>query len=103
MNNKQDEIQIAIQSEMSKIGKLIDEYEKAGGKVTNVTLLKYDDEEYHHMAMNGTGKDVGELLFSNEHVSEIIEGHTVLDMISRIIEEEKNEQWAKASRITAGH
>ena len=92
MNNKQEEIQIAIQSEMSKIGKLIDEYEKTGGKVTNVTLLKYDDEEYHHMAMNGTGKDVGELLFSNEHVSEIIEGHTVLDMISRIIEEEKNEQ-----------
>ena len=92
VNNKKEEIQIAIQSEMTKIGKLINEYEKIGGKVTNVTLMKYDDEEYHHMAMNGTGKDVGELLFSNEHVSDIIEGHTVLDMLSHIIEgEEENE------------
>lgn len=92
MDNKKEEIQIAIQSEMTKIGKLIDEYEKIGGKVTNVTLLKYDDEEYHHMAMNGTGEDIGELLFSNEHVSDIINGHTILGMISHIIEEEEENE-----------
>lgn len=85
MQNKKEEIQIAIQSKMEQIGKLISEYETMGGKVVNATILKYDDEEYHHMALNGTGKDIGELLFSNEHISTIIEGHTFLGMIDDII------------------
>lgn len=91
MQNKKEEIQIAIEGKMRDIGKLIEEYETLGGEVTNVTLLKYDDNEHHHMAMNGTGEDIGELLFSNEHVSNIIEGRTFLDMISHIIEGE--EEW----------
>lgn len=89
MQNKKEEIQIAIQGKMRDIGKLIDEYEKLGGTVTNVTLLKYDDDEHHRMAMNGNGKEIGKLIFSNEHVSEIIEGHTILEMISDIIEEDE--------------
>ena len=89
MQNKKEEIQIAIEGKMRDIGKLIDEYETLGGKVTNVTLWKYDDNEYHRMAMNGNGKDIGELIFSNEHVLEIVEGHTILGMISDIIGEDE--------------
>ena len=89
MQNKKEEIQIAIQGKMRDIGKLINEYETLGGKVTNITLMKYDDDEYHHMAMNGIGKEIGELIFSNEHVSEIVEGHTILEMISDVIEEDE--------------
>ena len=78
MQNKKEEIQIAIQSELEKVGKLISEYEKLGGKVVNATILKYDDEEYYHMALNGTGEDIGKLLFSSEHISDIIKGYTLL-------------------------
>lgn len=89
MQNKKEEIQIAIQSEMEKIGKLIAEYEKLGGKVVNATILKYDDEEYYHMALNGTGEDIGKLLFSSEHISNIIEGHTLFEMIGSMVEEDE--------------
>ena len=89
MQNKKEEIQIAIQSELEKVGKLISEYEKLGGKVVNATILKYDDEEYYHMALNGTGEDIGELLFSSEHISGIIKGYTLFEMMGSMVEEDE--------------
>lgn len=89
MQNKKEEIQIAIQSEIEKIGKLISEYEELGGKVVNTTIFKYDDEEYYHMALNGTGEDIGKLLFSSEYISKIIEGYTLFGMMGSLFEEDE--------------
>ena len=78
MKNQKEEIRIAIQSELEKVDKLISEYEKLGGKVVNTIILNYDDEERYLMALNGNGKDIGDLLFSNEYISKIIERRTLL-------------------------
>lgn len=89
MQNKKEEIRIAIRSELEKVDKLISEYEKLGGKVVNAIILNYDDEERYLMTLNGNRKDIGNLLFSNGYISNIIERHTLFEMIGSSVEEDK--------------
>lgn len=91
MQNKKEEIQIAIQSELKKVDKLISEYEKLGGKVVNAIILNYDDEERYLMALNGTRTDIGELLLSSEYISDIIKSSALSEMLDSLVEED--EEW----------
>lgn len=89
MQNKKEEIQIAIQSELKKVDKLISEYEKLGGKVVNAIILNYDDEERYLMALNGTRTDIGELLLSSEYISDIIKSSALSEMLDSLVEEDE--------------
>lgn len=104
MNNKQEEIKLAIESKTRELSELIEEYESNGGKAVYLLLTNFDDEDAHTISANGYGYDLKELLFANEDIQTLIVGGTLERIMEDAeIEVRQDEEWAKASRITTGY
>lgn len=83
MQNKKQEIELAIESKFVEVGSLIQEYENLGGKITCLTIANFDDEDSHYMAMNGVVEDIGNLLFNNEDVADAIMAYQIMQIIKQ--------------------
>lgn len=101
MNNRQDEIKIAIESKAIELSKLMEEYDSNGGKPVYLLMTRFDDEDTHNISARGLGEDIKDLLFANEDINTLIIGGALERIMENAeIEVREDEEWAKASRIT---
>lgn len=104
MNDKQVKLQKEIEYHMETVRKLIEDYESDGGKATFIALSNLDDEEDCMASINGYGGDLKDLIMSNEDLAILVIGATLERVLKDAdIEVRQDEEWAKASRITARH
>ena len=104
MNNKQEEIKLAIASKAREISKLVEEYESNGGKSVFLLMTRFDDGDTHNLSANGYGYDIRDLLLANEEINALVIGATLERVLKDAdIEVREDEEWAKASRITTGY
>lgn len=91
MQNKKQEIELAIESKVRSIAELINDYEDLGGKVTHLTMLKYDDSNYHMASVNGFGYDLQDLILGNEDIQKLLVGRILHESVGEFIDLEEEE------------